>query len=57
MNGIPVCRSRKTENAPTWRPPRPLFWGSFLAYFTGISAPPDSISTHQTTSQLYSTYD
>jgi len=33
MNGIPVCRSRKTENAPTWRSPSPLFGGLFLAVF------------------------
>jgi len=25
MNGIPVCLDRKTENAPTWRSPNPLF--------------------------------
>jgi len=52
MNGIPVCRSRKTENAPTWRSPRPLFWGSFLAYFTGISAAPNLSATHQPTTKL-----
>jgi len=34
MNGIPVCLAPKTENAPTWRSPRPLFGGRFLAYFT-----------------------
>jgi len=33
MNGIPVCLGPKTENAPTWRSPRPLFWGSFLVIF------------------------
>jgi len=33
MNGIPVCLGQKTENAPTWRSPSPLFWGLFLAYF------------------------
>jgi len=33
MNGIPVSRTPKTENAPTWRSPRPLFGGRFLAIF------------------------
>jgi len=36
MNGIPVSRSRKTENAPTWRSPRPLFWACFRALFWPI---------------------
>jgi len=33
LNGIPVCLSQKMENAPTWRPPNPLFRGAFLAIF------------------------
>jgi len=37
MNGIPVSRSQKTENAPTWRSPSPLFGGCFLAHFWPIS--------------------
>jgi len=36
MNGIPVSRSRKTENAPTWRSPSPLFGGCFRALFWPI---------------------
>jgi len=35
MNGIPVSPERKMENAPTWRPPNPVFgtpfWGCFSA--------------------------
>jgi len=34
MNGIPVSRSRKTENAPTWWSPSPLFGGCFSGYFS-----------------------
>jgi len=34
MNGIPVSRSRKTENAPTWRSPSPFFGGLFSVYFS-----------------------
>jgi len=37
MNGPPVCPGRKTENAPTWRSPSPLFGGLFLAYFGAYS--------------------
>jgi len=33
MNGIPVCLRPKTENAPTWRSPRPLFWVPFWPVF------------------------
>jgi len=33
MNGVPVCPGQKTENAPTWRSPSPLFGGCFLAFF------------------------
>jgi len=29
MNGPPVCPGQKTENAPTWRSPSPLFGGYF----------------------------
>jgi len=36
MNGIPVCLERKTENAPTWRSPSPLFGGGFRALFRHI---------------------
>jgi len=38
MNGPAVCPGQKTENAPTWRSPRPLFWGPFLVYFWWFSA-------------------
>jgi len=38
MNGIPVSPERKTENAPTWRSPNPLFgtpfWGYFPSFFS-----------------------
>jgi len=43
MNGIPVCLGRKTENAPTWRPPSPLFWGLFSTYFQAFWIPPPPI--------------
>jgi len=37
MNGIPVCLARKTENAPTQGPRKPIFgtppWGLILLYF------------------------
>jgi len=39
MNGVSVCLGRKTENAPTWRPPKPLFGTPFLAYFPAIFCP------------------
>jgi len=48
MNGIPVSPERKTENAPTWRSPRPLFWGSFFGYFWGFWHPPRSYSAYPT---------
>jgi len=47
MNGIPVCLGPKTENAPTWRSPRPLFWGSFLAYFTALFRSANCFYPHQ----------
>jgi len=53
MNGIPVSRSRKTENAPTWRSPSPLFGGCFRALFWptvstfSIHSSYRSIHTHQ----------
>jgi len=36
MNGPAVCLGQKTENAPTWRSPRPLFGGLFLVLFHPI---------------------
>jgi len=33
MNGIPVSPGRKMENAPTWRPPKPLFGTHFRPLF------------------------
>jgi len=56
MNGPPVCPSRKTENAPTWRSPRPLFWGSFLAHFRQFPRVLGrvSVSSHSnTTTNIY----
>jgi len=44
MNGIPVSPSRKTENAPTWRSPSPLFGGCFSGYFWAILDPVHLIS-------------
>jgi len=41
MNGPPVCPARKTENAPTWRSPSPVFWtpkSGFFGYFLSPSA-------------------
>jgi len=39
MNGPPVCPGRKTENAPTWRSPSPLFGGLFSTYFGAYFGP------------------
>jgi len=36
MNGPAVCLGQKTENAPTWRSPSPLFGGLFLVLFHPI---------------------
>jgi len=46
MNGIPVSPERKTENAPTWRSPNPLFWTWFWPYFLLISGILSSHSSH-----------
>jgi len=43
MNGIPVSPGQKTENAPTWRSPSPLFGGLFLAYFGPFSPLSDPV--------------
>jgi len=48
MNGVSVCLGQKTENAPTWRSPSPLFGGCFLVIFTPLFAP----LTHQ----IYTAY-
>jgi len=45
MNGIPVSRSRKTENAPTWRSPSPFFGGCFSGLFCRFLLPPTNYPT------------
>jgi len=37
MNGVPVCLSRKTENAPTQRPQNGLFGTPVWAYISPVS--------------------
>jgi len=46
MNGPPVCRTRKTENAPTWRSPSPFFGGCFWRLFPLIYT--DFLRPHST---------
>jgi len=41
MNGPPVCLAPKTENAPTWRSPNPLFGTRFLGLFCRFLYPTD----------------
>jgi len=59
MNGIPVCPSPKTENAPTWRPRSPLFWASFsplFGLFLHRFYTPDLVSTIPNTQPTLAPY-
>jgi len=55
MNGPPVSPCQKTENAPTWRPRKHIFWPHFcptLPVFFGLLIPISSIPTQYPNCQL-----